>query len=261
MDELSAFKFAPAELVALEKVLMKNADIVFTGGHSLYAAKKQLHSAIFPFPSSIDKEHFSKAKLQQAQPDDQADIVGPRIGFFGVIDERFDIELIRNIAQERPDWQIILIGPVVKISKDTLPKNSNIHYLGQKTYNELPAYLSGWDVALIPFELNESTRYISPTKTLEYLAAGIPVVSTPIYDVINPYGTNNLVHISGNSEGFIKTIERELDNPDKREWLKKVDEYMKDLSWDNTYMNMLTEIKKVLQNRNSISSVNIEAYV
>lgn len=261
MDELSAFKFAPPELIALERMLIEKADLVFTGGHSLYAAKKQLHSAIFPFPSSIDKEHFAKAKQQQEQPADQANIPGPRIGFFGVIDERFDIELIRNIAQERPNWQLILIGPVVKISEDTLPKNSNIYYLGQKTYNELPAYLSGWDIALIPFALNESTRYISPTKTLEYLAAGVPVVSTPIFDVINPYGTSNLVHISGNSEGFIKTIESELDKQDKGEWIRKVDEYMKDLSWDNTYMSMLTEIKKVFQNKNSTSTVNKEAYV
>jgi len=261
MDELSAFKFAPTELVDLEKLLMKNADLVFTGGHSLYAAKKQLHSNIFPFPSSIEKEHFAKARSEKNQPDDQAIIAGPKIGFFGVIDERFDIELIRNIAQERSDWQIILIGPVVKISEDILPQNSNIHYLGQKLYSELPAYLSGWDVALIPFELNESTRYISPTKTLEYLAAGVPVVSTPIYDVINPYGTSNLVHISGNSEGFINIIESELNNPDKREWLKKVDEHMKDLSWDNTYMNMLTQINKVLQNRNSTSLMDINAYV
>ncbi|TCK85301.1 glycosyltransferase [Albibacterium bauzanense] len=261
MDELSAFKFAPVELVSLEKILMEKADIVFTGGHSLYAAKKQLHPTIFPFPSSIDKEHFTKARSQKIQPDDQIDIAGPRIGFFGVIDERFDIELIRNIANERPDWQIILIGPVVKISEDILPQNSNIHYLGQKLYNELPAYLSGWDVALIPFELNESTRYISPTKTLEYLAAGVPVVSTPIYDVINPYGTNNLVHISGNSHGFIKIIESELNNPDKGEWLRKVDEFMKDLSWDNTYVNMLTQIKKVLQNKNSTSLMDNSAYV
>jgi len=261
MDELSAFKFAPTELVDLEKLLMKNADLVFTGGHSLYAAKKQLHSNIFPFPSSIEKEHFAKARSEKNQPDDQAIIAGPKIGFFGVIDERFDIELIRNIAQERSDWQIILIGPVVKISEDILPQNSNIHYLGQKLYSELPAYLSGWDVALIPFELNESTRYISPTKTLEYLAAGVPVVSTPIYDVINPYGTSNLVHISGNSEGFINIIESELNNPDKREWLRKVDEHMKDLSWDNTYMNMLTQINKVLQNRNSTSLMDINAYV
>jgi len=260
MDELSAFKFAPAELMALEKELMKNADIVFTGGHSLYAAKKELHSTIFPFPSSIDKEHFAKAKLQQIEPEDQAEIGNPKIGFFGVIDERFDVELIRNIARERPDWQLILIGPVVKISEDILPRSSNIHYLGQKSYSELPAYLSGWDVAIIPFELNESTRYISPTKTLEYLAAGIPVVSTQIYDVINPYGTSNLVHISGNYEGFIKIIEDELNNLDKREWQERVDEFMKDLSWDQTYLEMLTQIITVLQKKDS-APLNKKAYV
>jgi len=253
MDELSAFKFAPKELIGLEKKLMAKADLVFTGGHSLFEAKKQQHSNIFPFPSSIEKNHFAKAKIQKDQPQDQANIQGPKLGFFGVIDERFDIELIRNIAQERPEWQIILIGPVVKISPDILPKNSNIHYFGQKSYAELPSYLSGWDVALIPFLLNESTRYISPTKTPEYLAAGVPVVSTPIHDVINPYGVKNLVHISGNFKGFIKSIESELEKTDKKEWLTEVDKHLKSLSWDKTYLEMLKQIKRTLKNINTIS--------
>src|SRR5690606_34419841 len=228
MDELSAFKFAPKELIGLEKKLISRADLVFTGGHSLYEAKKLQHQNIFPFPSSIEKKHFAKAKIQKIQPQDQAYIRGPKLGFFGVIDERFDIDLIREIAHARPDWQIILIGPVVKISESILPRAGNIHYLGQKSYDELPAYLSGWDVALIPFLLNESTRYISPTKTPEYLAAGVPVVSTPINDVIKPYGAKNLVHISGNTKGFINSIELELSKKDKRDWLQQVELHLKD---------------------------------
>ena len=180
MDELSAFKFAPVELISLEKKLMEKADLVFTGGHSLFNAKKSFHTNIYPFPSSIDKEHFGKARGEMIEPNDQKDIKGIKLGFFGVIDERFDINLIRRIAEKKPEWQLILIGPIVKISEDDLPRNNNIHYLGQKCYSELPAYLSHWHVALIPFLLNESTRYISPTKTPEYLAAGKPVISTPI---------------------------------------------------------------------------------
>lgn len=253
MDELSAFKFAPKELLGLERMLMGKADIVFTGGHSLFEAKKQQHANIFPFPSSIDRKHFAKAKEQVEEPADQARISGPKIGFFGVIDERFDIELIRSIAEERPEWQMMLIGPVVKISEEILPRNANIHYLGQKSYAELPHYLSGWDVALIPFALNESTRFISPTKTPEYLAAGVPVVSTPIHDVINPYGIKNLVHISGSVEGFIRSIEQEMKATDKRKWLSEVDNFLKNQSWDKTCRDMQKQIQNTLKNMQTIS--------
>src|SRR5690606_29766247 len=190
---------------------------------------------------------------QKIQPQDQAYIRGPKLGFFGVIDERFDIDLIRDISKARPDWQIILIGRGVKISENSLPRARNVQHLGQKSYDELPAYLSGWDVALIPFLLNESTRDISPTKTPEYLAAGVPVVSTPIHDVIKPYGIKNLVHISGDSNGFINSIELELSKKDKRAWLQQVELHLKDLSWDNTYQEMKEKIKITLKNLNTIS--------
>jgi hypothetical protein len=253
MDELSAFKFAPAELPDLEKKLMASADLVFTGGQSLYEIKKQHHAHVFPFPSSIEKEHFMQARFKVKEPSDQALLVGPKIGFYGVIDERFDIELIREIAVSRPEWHIILIGPVVKINSDILPKNKNIHYLGQKSYQELPSYLSGWDVALIPFMINESTRYISPTKTPEYLAGGVPVVSTPIRDVVNPYGVKKLVHIAANSKGFISAVELELARKNRKQWFLNVDAYLKELSWDNTYASMLKKINMVINNKNSIS--------
>lgn len=253
MDELSAFKYAPAELPELEKKLMAIADIVFTGGHSLYEAKKEQHAHVYPFPSSIEKEHFHKARFKPQEPADQVLLPGPKIGFYGVIDERFDIELIRKIASDRPHWQIILIGPVVKIDEKILPENKNIHYLGQKSYQELPAYLSGWNAALIPFVLNESTRYISPTKTPEYLAAGIPVISAPIRDVVKPYGIKKLVHIAVSSKEFIQAIEQELDNKNNKEWLAAVDTYLSELSWDNTYAEMIRKINTIFKNKNSIS--------
>lgn len=251
MDELSAFKFAPEELPALEKRLMNRADLVFTGGHSLYEAKKDQHNNIFPFPSSIEKEHFAKARKQCREPKDQACINGQKIGFYGVIDERFDIELIRGIAEQRPDWQLMLIGPVVKIDEATLPKYSNIHYLGQRSYDELPAYLSGWDVALIPFLLNDSTRYISPTKTPEYLAAGIPVVSTSIKDVIKPYGIKKLVSIATGVNEFIQAIDLELNKPNRKAWLTKVDQFLSNISWDDTYMDMHKQICNTLNANNN----------
>lgn len=168
MDELSAFKNAPAMLKERERELMAKADIVFTGGVSLYEAKRDLHPCIFPFPSSIDKNHFGKARTVLSDPPDQHFIPHPRIGFFGVIDERMDIELLDIIARERPDWNFIIIGPIVKIDPATLPAHPNIYYPGSRQYDELPAYLAGWDVAMMPFAINESTRYISPTKTPEY---------------------------------------------------------------------------------------------
>jgi len=240
MDELAAFKFAPPRLKELEASLFQKADVVFTGGHSLYQAKKGKHANIYPFPSSIDKAHFGTARKAQFDPEDQKNIAGPRLGFFGVIDERFDIDLISDLATRRPDWQLVLIGPVVKIDPATLPQRPNIHYLGGKNYKELPRYLSGWDIALIPFANNESTRFISPTKTPEYLAAGIPVISTPIRDVIEPYGAKGLVSIAMNAIAFEAAAEKifVMRPAERSSWLAEVDSFLKANSWDATYEEM-----------------------
>lgn len=244
MDELSAFKFAPPQIRYMEHQLLLKANLVFTGGVSLYEAKKTSHRNIHPFPSSIDKAHFQSAK-ECAEPADQAGIKGIKLGFYGVIDERFDQELIREIAVKRPDWQIVLIGPVVKIDPAELPAQENIHYLGSKTYKELPSYLSGWDVALIPFLLNESTRFISPTKTPEYLAAGKPVVSTAIRDVVYPYGKMGLVSIGHNADSFINEIEYQLKNRSSRQWQQAVEKYLADKSWQHTFDAMLGLMQSV----------------
>jgi UDP-galactopyranose mutase len=244
MDELSAFKFAPPEMRILEAELFKKAHLVFTGGHNLYEAKKHAHHNIFPFPSSIDKQHFQQARIQSEEPRDQANIPPMRLGFYGVIDERFNIKLIAEAAERKPEWQFILIGPVVKIDEADLPKANNIHYLGNKSYKELPAYLSGWDIAMIPFEKNESTQYISPTKTPEYLAAGKPVISTSIVDVVNPYGKNKLVHIADTADEFVAAAEKEFLTPVTayKKWLQNVDLFLANISWDITTENMLRHI-------------------
>ena len=252
MDELSAFKFAPTELIHLEKELLTRADVVFTGGQSLYEAKKHQHQNIHPFPSSIDKAHFGKARKLIDQPADQKDIQGIKFGFYGVIDERFDYELIGKAATLRPDWKFILIGPVVKIDPAVLPQNENIHYLGGKSYDELPAYLSGWDVAMIPFLLNESTRFISPTKTPEYLSAGIPVISSAIKDVVNPYGKKNLVSIVSNANEFVEAAEAALVAP-REEWLAKVDNFLAKRSWDQTASDMMTHIRTSMGRKISVT--------
>jgi glycosyltransferase involved in cell wall biosynthesis len=243
MDELSAFKFAPPQLTILEKELLRKADVVFTGGQSIYEAKKDAHHNIYAFPSSIDKHHFGKARKIKQDPEDQKHIPYPRFGFFGVIDERFDIELIDAVAKAKPDWQFILLGPIVKIDPESLPRYRNVHYLGGKKYEELPEYLAGWDIAMVAFAMNESTKFISPTKTPEYLAAGKPVISTPIRDVVRPYGDNKVVHIVSNADEFIKAAEKELSKKRKTSWLKKVDDFLLYNSWDRSWGQMVRHIE------------------
>lgn len=251
MDELSAFKFAPDQMRNNERMLLSKADVVFTGGHSLFEAKKHLHSSIYPFPSSIDKNHFGRARHHEADPADQVSILHPRIGFFGVIDERFDIELVSAIAGSKPDWHLVIIGPVVKIDPNTLPKSENIHYLGGKPYQELPDYLGGWDVAMIPFAANESTRFISPTKTPEYLAGGVPVVSTPIEDVLRPYGEMGLTAIGASPEEFIAGIKASLSLKGDPGWQRRVADFLATISWDHTWNEMNEIIQKKLIEKSS----------
>ena len=237
MDELSAFAHSPASLLALEEELLGRADVVFTGGHSLYEAKKNRHTRVHAFPSSVDAPHFGRARDRHEQPSDQASIPRPRVGFFGVIDERMDLVLLEGLARLRPDWHQVLIGPVVKIDPQSLPRAHNIHYLGMKGYADLPAYLAGWDVAYLPFARNDATRFISPTKTPEYLAAGRPVVSTSIADVVRPYGEHGFVTIADTPEQVAKALDAALAASDDA-WLRRVDDYLSNLSWDRTYAAM-----------------------
>jgi len=262
MDELSAFKFAPPQLTILEKELFKKADVVFTGGQSIYESKKGAHHNIHAFPSSIDKHHFGQARKITEDPADQKNIPHPRFGFFGVIDERFDIELIDTVAKAKPDWQFILLGPIVKIDPAILPKYNNIHYLGGKKYDELPNYIAGWDIAMVAFAMNESTRYISPTKTPEYLAAGKPVISTPIRDVVRPYGDHKLVHIVSNADEFMKAAEKELSKKRKTSWLRKVDDFLLYNSWERTWGQMVRHIEDAyILNREKTKLKEKKAYV
>lgn len=261
MDELSAFKFAPPALKMLEQQLFKKADIVFTGGNTLYEAKKTQHKNIYSFPSSIDKAHFKSARNVIKENEDQKAIPHPRLGFYGVIDERFDIELIRQAADAKPDWHFVLLGPIIKIDAATLPQNNNIHYLGAKSYDELPQYLSGWDIALIPFAINESTRYISPTKTPEYLAGGKPVISTAITDVVNPYSNEGLVHIVQTGNELVEKATTELSITDKTEWLTRVDSYLATISWDATWASMDELMQQEIDKDQHLLTIKINEYV
>lgn len=247
MDELTAFRGAPEGLRSAEADLLQRANLVFTGGKSLYECKRHRHISVHCFPSSIDREFFSRARNIRAElAFDQAQIPRPRLGYCGVIDERMDLDLLAKLAETRPEWQLILVGPVVKIAESDLPRRSNIHYLGQKQYSALPSYFAGWDVGLLPFARNESTRYISPTKTPEYLAAGLPAVSTPIPDVVDPYGVRGLVHIAETPDEFVRAIEEALPTRNCSTRLAAVDRYLRQMSWDSTWNRMNSLISEVV---------------
>ena len=234
MDELSAFAHAPVGIRVAERDLMRRADVMLTGGHTLFEAKRHLHPNVHAVPSSVDAGHFRRARRAVSDPPDQSVIPSPRLGFFGVIDERLDVPLLAESAALRPDWHFVLVGPVVKIDPSTLPRPGNIHYLGSKSYAELPAYIAGWDVALLPFARNEATRYISPTKTPEYLAAGKPVVSTAIRDVVHPYGNMGLARIADTPREFVAAIEDALAEPAAPR-LAAADALLARTSWDATW--------------------------
>lgn len=238
MDELSGFRGAPPGLRNAEAELFRRADVVFTGGQSIYESKKQLHPNVHAFPSSIDASHFNQARQIRTDPEDQAAIPHPRLGFAGVIDERLDIPLLRAVATQKPDWHFVMIGPVVKIKPEELPQLANIHYLGPRDYKELPAYLAGWDIGILPFARNESTRFISPTKTPEYLAAGLPVVSTYIRDVVRPYGQRRLVRIANDPLAFVNACKRVLPTKHDQRRIRKTDEFLATNSWEKTWQQM-----------------------
>jgi UDP-galactopyranose mutase len=250
MDELSLFHGASPALAQREALLFEHADVVFTGGRSLYEHKRaqSQHRNIHLFPSSVDVAHFACARVAQPEPADQAAIPHPRVGFFGVIDERMDLELVAELADRRPDLQLVMLGPVVKISQESLPRRFNLHWLGSKSYQELPAYLAGWDAAMLPFARNDATRFISPTKTPEYLAAGKPVVSTSITDVVEPYGREGLAWIADTASEFAVAIDGAL-RSDAAARIAHADAFLAATSWDRTWDAMWALVQRAIEVR------------
>ena len=243
MDELANFKGAPADIKAREQAMFDHADVVFTGGPSLYEARMDRHANIHCFPSGVEASHFATARLISELPSDLTSLPRPIVGFYGVIDERLDLELLDGVAERRPDWSIVLIGPVVKIDESDLPVRPNLYYLGKRDYSELPAYLAGFDVAILPFAINEATRFISPTKTLEYLAGGAPIVSTPIVDVVSLYG--DVVAIADDADAFVEaTASRLAEGPaDRMGRRARAAELLVQHEWNAIAGRMMTEIE------------------
>ena len=255
MDELANFRFAPPELLEREQQLIDAADLVFTGGYSLFDAKRERHPAVYPFPSSVDKAHFARARAI-VRPEGER----PRLGFFGVVDERMDLDLVAAIADARPDWDFELVGPVVKIDPAELPRRDNLHFPGGCEYRDLPAAIARWDVALMPFAINEATQFISPTKTPEYLAAARPVVSTPIRDVVRSYGRLEAVRIAASAEEFVAECDAALAlaRADDRSWLAESDDQLELESWDATVAAMRAKIDAALANTASPAEITLD---
>ena len=238
MDELSLFLGAPPQLLTLESQLLEYADVMFTGGPTLFRAKQSRHPNVHCFPSSVDAEHFRLQGKQVPESEEQSGIPHPRLGFYGVIDERLDLEIVERLSRAHPEWHIVLVGPVVKIDPDRLPRRPNIHYFGQRSYDQLPGYLAGWDVCLLPFARNDATKFISPTKTLEYMAAELPIVSTPITDVAEPYG--HIVYLGDTPEEFISACESALASSaeERARRAAQMRQVLAGTSWDVTVANM-----------------------
>ncbi|WP_448310076.1 FAD-dependent oxidoreductase [Pantoea sp. PGP6] len=256
MDELSAFHNAPRQLQQRESALMTRADLVFTGGSSLYEAKRDKHPQVYCFPSSVDAVHFEQARDRSNRHPLQDSIPARRLGYYGVLDERIDLPLIAALADSHPDWQIIMVGPVVKIDPASLPQRANIHWLGQQPYQALPQFLAGWDVCLMPFALNASTRYISPTKVLEYMAAQLPIVSTAITDVARHYADE--VAVAGDHQQFIAACERAiaLSAADRLALAGNMQAKVAATSWDSTVEQVHALIQQALTRKQTLTTAS-----
>ncbi|WP_291295075.1 UDP-galactopyranose mutase [Elioraea sp.] len=239
MDDLARFRFAPPDMAAREAELLASVDVAFTGGASLHAARRNRHHNIHCLPSGVDLAHFMTARDALDEPADQASLAHPILGYFGVIDERLDMALLAELAARRPDWTIVMVGPVAKLAPDELPAAANIRWLGARDYRELPAFLAHWDVALMPFALNEATRFISPTKAPEYLAGGKRVVSTRIVDVERRFAGMAAVTIADDAAGFVDACEAAMRRQDAADFTE-VDDLLATISWEGIHHRMAT---------------------
>ena len=208
MDFFEGFSSTDAGIRDDEQRLLRQADLVFTGGKSLQRAREGVNPRTYCFPSGVEFEHFHQAaQTATAIPEDIQRLPRPILGYFGAVDERIDFALLASVCRQRPQWSVVLLGP--RIMQQPLPESlPNFHYLGKKDYGQLPHYLKAFDVCLMPFVISELTQRISPTKTPEYLAGGKPVVSTAIPDVVADY--SDLVRIAQTPEEFIAMTEEAL---------------------------------------------------
>jgi glycosyltransferase involved in cell wall biosynthesis len=251
MDEHSKFNGAPKGIDETERRLIEGCNVVFTGTKKLWEAKKGFNSNLHFFPCGVDYSHFAKAQptspllcKEGAGEVELTSINSPIVGYVGAVDDRLDYDLIKQMAELHPEWSIIFIGPFVSVRRDELPHNKNIFYLSGKKYEELPAYMKYFNVCIMPFKKNPLTKKINPTKALEYMAAGKPIVSTPIPDMIEFY--NHIIKIGHSADTFIRLVEREINAPD----LKGISEGVKlakERTWERLVESMYGIIKPFLR--------------
>ena len=236
MDELANFRFAPTDIGVRERFLLARADVVFTGGRQLFEAKSRAHDNVHFFGCGVDVAHFGRARDADLPVSPAlAELQRPLLGYFGVIDERLDYPLIAALAERFPDATVVLAGPLAKVEREQLPAHANIRWLGQRDYQELPALVKGFDVCLMPFALNEATRYINPTKTLEYLAAGKPVVSTAVPDVVCNFG--EVVQVADDADAFVAAVRACLQKAEPERRARGI-ERSEAATWDATVAAM-----------------------
>jgi len=253
MDELSKFKGAPPELIERERQLLAAADVVFTGGRKMYESKRRYNPNCHFYGCGVDVEHFAKARLAATEmPTDLAGIPAPRLGYFGVVDERLDYELLDMLAAKNPQWNIVIVGPVAKVDPTAFPRHKNLHWLGGRPYSILPNYVKGFEACLMPFARNESTEYINPTKALEYMAAGRPIVSTAVPDVVTNFG--DVVAIAQTPLAFEELCLKAVNAPQFAR-IRKGLKMAKQNTWESIVEKMEAHIQDALQ-RNGVEPVS-----
>ena len=253
MDELSKFRFAPAEIHHRESELLARADVVFTGGRRLFEAKSRFHDNCHFYGCGVEEAHFGAARESSTQvPRELAALRSPVLGYFGVIDERLDYDLLAHLADANPRWSVAMVGPVLKVDPASLPQRRNLHWLGQTRYADLPAICKGFDVCLMPFALNEATEFINPTKSLEYMATGRPIVSTAVSDVVRNFGS--VVKVAHSAEDFIACCDEALDRPDAAA-IESGLGLVRDNSWESIVTKLEQHMNEALARRRSTVTI------
>jgi glycosyltransferase involved in cell wall biosynthesis len=250
MDELSQFKGAPRELVRRERELLNAADVVFAGGPKMARSKARFNSNCHSYGCGVDIKHFGKARHAATKvPQDVAQLSGPVLGYIGVVDERLDYDLLANLADHNPAWSIAIVGPHTKVDPADFPKRDNLHFLGGRDYSQLPAYAKAFDVCMMPFAKNEATEYINPTKALEYMATGRPIVSTDVEDVVLQF--SDVVEIAVTHDEFIAGCERSIAQPSLRR-INAGLKMAKNNSWDSIVAQLERHVEDILTSEKAV---------